>query len=148
MDSEDIRTLGEQAYQYQKQTLPSSERLIEHLGLISNKNFMEQLNKKINMIVWNLNIIFDSLLNYYSFSLFLVKIDHFHQNGCNSSLLNTINISHFFIFLSFSATAKDSKPQSRSRNSFSLLDDGNPSLERKKLIIHVKIKPSNCLLVS
>lgn len=51
MDSEDIRVLGEQAYQYQRETLPSSERLIEQMGLISNKNFMEQLNKKINMIV-------------------------------------------------------------------------------------------------
>jgi hypothetical protein len=51
MDSEDIRMLGEQSYQFQKETLPSSEKLIEHLGAISNKNFMEQLNKKINMIV-------------------------------------------------------------------------------------------------
>lgn len=61
MDSEDIRVLGEQAYQYQKETLPSSEKLIEHLGVISNKNFMEQLNKKINMIVWKIEILF---LNY------------------------------------------------------------------------------------
>lgn len=57
MDSEDIRMLGEQSYQFQKETLPSSEKLIEHLGAISNKNFMEQINKKINMIVWNLNIV-------------------------------------------------------------------------------------------
>lgn len=51
MDSEDIRMLGEQSYEYQKQTLPSCEKLIEQMGVISNKNFMEQLNKKINMII-------------------------------------------------------------------------------------------------
>ena len=28
------------------------------MALTSNKNFMENINKKINMIVWNLNLLF------------------------------------------------------------------------------------------
>ncbi len=38
------------------------------MALTSNKNFMENINKKINMIVWNLNLLFktNSQIEIYS----------------------------------------------------------------------------------
>lgn len=39
------------------------------MGLISNKNFMEKMNKKINMIVWDLKLFLYQLQTNYSFAL-------------------------------------------------------------------------------